>query len=185
MPTQTALLLIDVQVGLTSGAAPVYGASEVLARIAELRARARAAGAPVLYMQDKDVGGVGSLAWQIDPAVAPADGELVLRKAWADSFYQTALHDELRARGVVHLVIAGLKSDACVFMTSTRAVALGYDVTLAADAHSTTDNDVIGAAQASAYINDLLYGFGAEDGFGQGQHCITVRPAAEIAFGAR
>ncbi|MFN8569775.1 MAG: isochorismatase family protein [Kouleothrix sp.] len=185
MPTKTALLLIDVQVGLTSGATPVYGAAGVLARIAGLIAPARAAGVPVVYVQDNDVGGVGSAEWQIDPAVAPGPGELTIQKAWADSFYETQLHDALTARGVQRLVIAGMKSDVCVFMTSTRAVALGYDVALAADAHSTTDDRTLTAPQATAYINDLLDGFGAQDGFGNGQHSITVVPAAEVAFAGR
>lgn len=186
MSTETALLLIDVQVGLLVGATPVYAAEAVLARIAALAERARAHGTPVVYVQDKDVGtGVGSPGWQIHPAVAPAPGDLVLRKAWSDSFYETELQQELAARGVGRLVIAGLKTDACVFMTSTRAIALGYDVTLASDAHSTTDDRTITAPQAVAYVNDLLDGFGAQDGFGQGRHYITTAPSAEIAFAER
>jgi nicotinamidase-related amidase len=182
MRTTTALLVIDVQVGLIEGAVPVYQADAVLERIAGLIAAARAAGVPVIYAQDKDVGGVGTPEWQIHPAVAPAAGDLVVRKAWSDSFHETELGDELRARGVTHLVVAGLKTDFCVTMSSFRAIALGYDVTLAADGHSTTDNDILTAAQTIAYHNDLLYGFGAEDGFGDGKRWITVKPSAEIIF---
>ena len=53
---------------------------------------------------------------------------------------------------------------------------------LAADAHTTTDNRVLTAAQTIAYHNDLLDGFGAEDGFGDGNRWITVTPSSEIAF---
>jgi hypothetical protein len=67
-------------------------------------------------------------------------------------------------------------------MTSFRAIALGYDVQLAADAHSTTGDRVLSAAQIIAYHNDLLWGFGSEDGFGRGQHVIEVRQSAEIRF---
>jgi nicotinamidase-related amidase len=154
----------------------------VLARIAGLIDRARVAGTPVIYAQDKDVGGVGTPEWQIHPAVAPAAGELVVRKAWSDSFHETELGDELAARGITQLVVAGMKTDVCVTMTSFRAVALGYDVTLAADAHTTTDGDILTAAQTIAYHNELLDGFGAEDGFGDGKRWITVKPAAEIMF---
>lgn len=80
MPTETALLLIDVQIGLLAGDRPVYQAAAVLARIAALAARARAP--PVLYAQDKDVPDeVSSPGWQIHPDVAPAPGDLVVRKA--------------------------------------------------------------------------------------------------------
>jgi nicotinamidase-related amidase len=182
MNTNMALLVIDVQVGLIEGAEPVYQADPVLGRIAELIEKARAAGLPVVYAQVKDVGGVGTPEWQIHPAVAPAANDLVIRKAWSDSFRETALHQELEARGITHLVVMGMKTDFCVDMTSRRAVALGYDVTLVSDGHTTTDNRVLTAAQTIAYHNDLLYEFGADDGFGDGKHWITVRPSSEIAF---
>ena len=182
MSTTTALLVIDVQVGLIAGKNPVYQADIILERIAGLIAGARKAGTPVIYVQDKDVGGVGTPDWQIHPAIAPRPAELAVRKAWSDSFYETTLGVELQARGVSQLVIVGMKTDVCVTMTSLRAVALGYDVTLAADAHTTTDNRVLTAAQTIAYHNDLLWDFGAEDGFGAGQHWITVKPSSEISF---
>lgn len=184
MSSTTALLVIDVQVGLVEGSEPVYQAEAVLAHIAGLIARARAAGTPVVYVQDKDVGGVGTPEWQIHPAVAPNDGELAVRKAWGDSFYETDLHAELQARGIAKLVICGMKTNFCVDATSRRAVALGYDVVLAADAHTTTDNRVLSAAQTIAYHNDLLWGFGEEDGFGCGKHAIAVAPSSEITFSA-
>ena len=65
MSTTTALLVIDVQVGLIAGENPVYQADTILERIAGLIAAARAAGTPVIYVQDKDVGGVGTPEWQI------------------------------------------------------------------------------------------------------------------------
>lgn len=182
MNALTALLVIDVQVGLIVGDNPVYQADTILERIASLIGQARAAGTPVIYVQDKDVGGVGTPDWQIHPAVAPAPGELAIGKAWADSFYETTLVEDLQARGISHLVIAGMKTDYCVTMTSLRAVALGYDVTLVADAHTTTNGNMLTAAQTIAYHNDFLWGFGAEDGFGAGKHWVTVKPSSEVSF---
>lgn len=182
MNTATALLVIDVQVGLIEGANPVYQAGTILERIARLIAAARAAGTPVIYVQDKDVGGVGTPEWQVHPTVAPLPNELAVHKAWSDSFYETALADELQSRGITKLVIVGMKTDHCVTMTSLRAVALGYDVTLVADAHTTTDGDLLTAAQTIAYHNDFLWGFGAEDGFGAGKHWVTITPSSEIEF---
>ena len=74
MSTTTALLVIDVQVGLIAGPNPVYQADAIFERIAGLIAAARTAGTPVIYVQDKDVGGVGTPEWQIHPAVAPCAG---------------------------------------------------------------------------------------------------------------
>src|SRR5690242_3826024 len=110
MSTTTALLVIDVQVGLIEENNPVYQAGAILERIAGLIAQARAAGTPVIYVQDKDVGGVGTPAWQVHPAVAPLPSELAIRKAWSDSFYETTLEAELQARGITQLVIVGMKT---------------------------------------------------------------------------
>jgi nicotinamidase-related amidase len=180
MSNHTALLVVDVQVGLIEK--PVYAAAAVLERIAGLIGRAHAAGAPVVYVQDKDVGGVGSREWQIHPAVAPQAGDLVIRKAWSDSFHETELRAELEARGVDHLVIGGMQTEACVDTTCRRAVALGYGVTLAADAHTTVDNQILPAPKSIEYHNAHLEGFGQEDGFGEGKRWIEVKPSAEIAF---
>src|SRR4051794_28771813 len=122
MSTTTALLVIDVQVGLIEGPDPVFQADTILERIAGLIAAARASGTPVIYVQDKDVGGVGTPDWQVHPAVAPLPTEPAIRKAWSDSFYETTLGDELQARAISKLVIVGMKSDYCVTMTSLRAV---------------------------------------------------------------
>src|SRR6266536_3971185 len=110
MTINTALLVIDVQVGLIEGENPVYQADTILERIAGLIAAARGAGTPVIYVQDKDVGGVGTPEWQIHPTVAPAPDELAIRKAWSDSFYETTLGAELGARGISQIVIVGMKT---------------------------------------------------------------------------
>lgn len=77
----TALLIIDVQLALVSGA---FREREVLSTIADLARRARAAGAPVIYMQHchdrfrpmmKSEDG-----WQIHPVVVPAASDIVVEK---------------------------------------------------------------------------------------------------------
>jgi nicotinamidase-related amidase len=180
MTQSTALLVIDVQVDLIGGDTPVYDGPAVVARIHQLIERARQAGAPVIFVQDKDVAPPDSPGWQLHPGLGARDDEPRIRKAYADSFYHTELREELERRGVRRLVICGCATDACVDMTSRRAVALGYDVALAADAHTTRDNPFMAAAQSIAYYNRILDGFGAEDGFGAGEHEILVTPGDEI-----
>ena len=48
-------------------------------------------------------------------------------------FEQTALEAELRARGVMHLVVAGLALDFCVAFTALDARRLGFEVYLVKD----------------------------------------------------
>lgn len=174
---KTALLVIDTQVALLDGA---YRDAEVTEAIQGLLARARAAGAAVIYMQhDGDPGErlePGAPGWLIHPELAPRDGEAVLRKRASDSFYRTPLQAELEARGITSLVVTGLRTERCVDTTCRQAVSRGYDVTLATDAHTTKDTDVLPAEQIVAHTNDNL------DDFGNDEHVVMVKRSADIAF---
>ncbi len=44
--------------------------------------------------------------------------------------------------GVNHLVVVGARTEYCVDTTCRRAVTLGFDVTLAADGHTTGDGAI-------------------------------------------
>jgi nicotinamidase-related amidase len=65
--------------------------------------------------------------WEIHPSIKPAGGESVVRKRESDSFFETALQEELKKRGITHLVIAGGMTEYCVDTTCRRATSLGYD----------------------------------------------------------
>jgi len=176
--TQTALLVIDAQVGLLGEA---YRRDDVVARIADLIAKARIADAPIIYVQhDSDEAGdllqIGSPGWQIHPALRPQEADLVVHKRASDAFYQTPLQQELDARQVARLIVAGMKTEMCVDTTSRRAVSLGYDVTLATDAHTTTDTATLPAARMIAYHNEILDDFGTDD------HVVTAKEARAIAL---
>ncbi|MEO7001402.1 MAG: cysteine hydrolase family protein, partial [Ktedonobacterales bacterium] len=146
---ETALLVIDAQLGLLGEEYP--NEKVVLDNIGELLERARTAGAPVIYMQHD--GGPGhplepeTQYWPINPLVGAREGELVLHKRASDSFYETPLRQELDALGIQRLVVTGAQTEFCVDTTCRRASSEGYDVTLAADAHSTGDSNGLSAQQ--------------------------------------
>lgn len=172
----TALLVVDVQVGQIER--PVFRGGEVLARVGGLLERARAAGVPVVYVrhEEGELFAPGSRGWEIHPSVAPAGGEPVVGKRSADAFHGTELQAVLSSLGVRQLVVAGCRTEYCIDSTCRRATALGFDVTLASDAHTTTDNGVLAAAQIIAHHNATL------DDFGDERHGVTVRPSEEITF---
>jgi nicotinamidase-related amidase len=173
----TALLVIDAQTGLLERA---HRRDETIAAINDLISRARAANAPVVYVQhdggDEDRAWVGTDAWQIHPAILPRRDELLIRKPASDSFYGTRLRSELERIGIGRLVVAGLRTEMCIDTTCRVATSSGFDVELAADAHTTRDGDHLSAAQIVAHHNETL------DDFGNDEHVVVVRPAAEIAF---
>jgi nicotinamidase-related amidase len=177
--SRKALLIIDVQVGLVE-LTPAEVQSRVLPRIGTLVAKARASGTPVIYIQhDGSKGHVlepGTRGWDIHPSVKPSADEPIIRKRESDSFYETLLEEELKKRGITHLIIAGGMTEYCVDTTCRRATSLGYDVTLASDAHLTRDNGVLSAATIIAHHNLVL------DDFGAGDHVTTVKPVDKIVF---
>jgi nicotinamidase-related amidase len=178
MNMDTALLVVDVQVGQVER--PVFQATEVLARIERLINRARASAVPVIYVQhdgkEGELFAVGSHSWQIYPSIAPSDGELIIHKRASDAFYETPLQRELDARRIRKLVVVGCRTEYCIDTTCRRATTLGYDVTLVSDAHTTTDNDVLRAAQIIAHHNMTL------DDFGNDNHAIAANTTNEITF---
>jgi nicotinamidase-related amidase len=181
MSKDTALLVIDVQVGVVDWAGLGKQGEEVLSNINNLLSHARACGVPVIYIQhDSGSGGrleAGTNAWHIHPSIAPAEGELVIGKRASDSFHETALKRELDQRGIKHLVVTGCRTQYCVDTTCRAATSHGYNVTLAADAHMTMSNEILTGTQIIAHHNETL------EEFGNDNHLIRVKPSSEIKFG--
>ena len=70
-------------------------------------------------------------------ALAPRDGEIVVRKHWYDAFAGTPLDGALRARGVSSLILTGTMTDICVLATVIGAFNREYRITVVEDAVAT------------------------------------------------
>ncbi|MEX3777638.1 cysteine hydrolase family protein [Pseudomonas sp. MYb118] len=175
----SALLIIDVQQALCAGEYECFEIARVIDTINDLSARARKAGVPVVVVQHEEQDGPfkhGADGWQLAAGlnVAPGDGHV--HKTTGDSFYQTPLQKLLPIQDFERLVICGLQTDYCVNATVRQALKLGYDVVLAADAHSTVDNGNLTAEDIIAEHNkDLAHLTGSVAR-------IDVVPAAGIVF---
>jgi nicotinamidase-related amidase len=174
---KTALLIIDAQVGIIEGPiGPVWNKEKLLTTIEATLKLARESSIPVIYIQDIDVAEPGSTEVSIHPKIAPLETEKVIQKKATNAFFDTELKAELDRLGVEHLVVAGCKTEYCVDTTCRSAISLGYDVTLVADAHSTTDNKVLVAQQIIDHHNCNLHGLDNLN------HFILVRPSDESVF---
>ncbi|KAA0972949.1 cysteine hydrolase family protein [Pseudomonas sp. ANT_H12B] len=144
----TALLIIDVQQALCTGQDECFEIKRVIPNINYLSAKAREAGIPVILIQHEEKGDMlqhGSEGWQLAESLKTSPQDLRVRKTNRDSFYQTHLQAQLQDLGIDCLIICGLQTDYCVNATVRQALKLGYDVVLAADAHSTVDNGNLAA----------------------------------------
>jgi nicotinamidase-related amidase len=155
----TALLIIDVQRALCAGEYECFDIKRVIDTINELSAKARKANIPVILIQHEEEGDLlqfNSEGWQLAEGLVTSDEDLRVRKTTGDSFYQTNLRALLQKRDVDRLIICGLQTDYCVNATVHQAHTLGYDVVLAADAHSTVDNGNMAAEDIIAEHNKDL-----------------------------
>ena len=155
----TALLVIDVQQGLCEGDGAAFAAAETIDRINTLADRARAAGAPVIFVQHESTNGYlvhGTPEWQLADGLQAEPADLRLRKTAADAFHRTELEATLRRLGVARVAICGMHTEFCIDTTTRRALALGFPVLLAADAHTTVANGVLDAKQIVRHHNATL-----------------------------
>ncbi|MFC0190053.1 cysteine hydrolase family protein [Fictibacillus aquaticus] len=160
---KTALLIIDVQRGMFLEENPVFKAEELLGNLKQLLESARKSQVQVVFIQHNAPAGKtlepGTEAWEIHPDITPASTELIIEKTTPDSFYQTHLYEELMKRSIEHVVLAGIQSEVCVDTTCRRAFSMGFDVTLATDAHSTWNSAGLSAQQIIDHHNQVLRWF--------------------------
>ncbi len=160
MPADTALLILDAQLNMFDAA--LFDGAVLLERLRTLIGGG--AGDP-----DEP----GTVGWALHPALPIEPADLVIEKRVPDAFDGTSLEQELAARDIRALVIAGMQTELCIDATCRRAAALGYDVTLVADGHSTFDGSSLSAADIIARQNAQL---GA---------LATLQQARDVMFGTR
>jgi nicotinamidase-related amidase len=148
--TATALLVIDVQVGVVGAA---YQREAVIANIQSLLTAARVAGTPVVWVQHSDDQlAINSPGWQYVPELVRLESEPLVHKLYGDSFEGTNLEEVLANAKIGHLVVVGAQTDACIRSTIHGAFTRGYDVTLVSDAHTTEDMSEWGAPPPDVII---------------------------------
>lgn len=177
---KSALLVIDVQIGIARNASIHAGWPGILSNIASLVACSHAAGLPAIIVQHDGGPGhplePGTDGWALCPELGIADSDPLVRKTACDAFFGTSLESILRGRGVQHLIVAGCMTEYCVDTTVRRATSLGFDVILAGDAHGTFNSPSLRAEQIIEHHNNLL------DGFAAGGASVAVKPSSAIAF---
>ena len=139
MTAQTALILIDVQLGLDDARLGARSNPAAEQNMARLLHEWRRQGRPIFHIQHMSTEPNSPLRPElpgnaIKPEVAPLPSEPVIQKQVNCAFIGTDLQERLNAQGIQSLLFAGLTTEHCVSTSARLASDLGYEVFVAADA---------------------------------------------------
>lgn len=159
-PATTALLLMDLQNGIV---AQHPDADAFLAGLARARDAARAAGLTIGYVRvaltaeeaaavpatsrfaESAASGrldADSPTTQIDDRIAPAPGDIVVRKRRVGALGTTDLHEQLTARGIDTLVLSGIATSGVILSTVRDAADRDYRLIVLTDGSFDRDPEV-------------------------------------------
>jgi nicotinamidase-related amidase len=150
LDSNAALVLIDLQAGITAMPVQPHPVEQLLERASRLAGAFRAAQLPVVHVRvsfSADFGDVPPGRVQQAPGAPPSPGwdELdgrvareasdlhVTKRGWG-AFYGTELELQLRRRGVTQVFIAGIATTLGVESTARAAHERGYNVVVIEDA---------------------------------------------------
>jgi nicotinamidase-related amidase/rhodanese-related sulfurtransferase len=159
-----ALLVIDMQLGVFmrkeyDGMA-IYQEEQLLQNVAGLIEKARNSGVAVIFIQhmyqDFPLMDKGQPLWNVHPAISPEEKDVIIEKNHADAFYDSALEEILKQKGIGTLVITGIQTAYCVDSTCRSAYSKGYNCILVSDGHSTLDSEILPAEKIIAHHNEVL-----------------------------
>jgi nicotinamidase-related amidase len=144
MGPETALLVIDIQnFYFEKGSLPLTGSVEAARQARRVLDAFRAKKLPVIHVRHASKtttfvdGEPTDPQYRIYPDIAPAAGEPVITKHYANSFRETPLLEQLKQRHITALVIVGMQTHMCVEAAARAATDLGFDVTVVAEACAT------------------------------------------------
>jgi nicotinamidase-related amidase len=150
-PETTALVLIDLQQGITTGATVPHAAADVVARAVRLARRFRERGALVVLVRvdpgpnaglfpspiadaPRRLGAVSAEWSTILPELGPEPGDAVVTKHQPNAFFATDLEVHLRRRSIRTIVLGGIATNAGVESTARAAYERGYEQVFVEDA---------------------------------------------------
>jgi nicotinamidase-related amidase len=158
----TALVVIDLQKGITAQPTQPYPAPEVVRNAARLVQEFRNNRMPVFLVHvvttpetrlkvssDESFARSGSIPpdWsEFVPEIAPVPSDIVITKKQWGAFYGTDLELQLRRRGMDTIVLCGISTDYGVESTARFAYEYGFQQVFAEDAMSSRSAEQHNAA---------------------------------------
>lgn len=144
-----ALLVIDVQNDyFPGGAYPQWHAEAVLERIEKVIKKAKEKHIPIILVQhtsgssDKKASffNEGTIGVQIHPRIVQAVSKpIIIKKSFADSFYETNLEEILANLNASELFICGMMTQNCITHTALSQAADKYTIKIIPDCCTSVD----------------------------------------------
>jgi nicotinamidase-related amidase len=166
----TALLIMDIQAGTV---ARVSDSASLLKTLGQAITAARSAKIPVIYVvvgfrkgipeitaatTNKSFSAIKGAGWpgieepiQVDPAVAPQAGEMVVTKRRVSAFAGSDLEVILRGHKIEHLVLTGIATSGVVLSTVREAADKDYKLTVLSDGCADLDPEVHGVLVSKVF----------------------------------
>ena len=160
LPSNMALLVIDVQAGFDDPAWGPRNNPDMERQVRALLAAWRATPLPVIhiYHDSPDASGRlrrGTPGNAAKPEARPEQGEPIYRKSVNSAFIGTTLAADLRASRVTALAIVGLTTNHCVSTTARMAANLGFETVVVADATAAFDRAALdGSIRPAAEVHE-------------------------------
>jgi nicotinamidase-related amidase len=145
---ESVLLIVDMinDFSFSDGDKLFERTEPILENVAGLRQKAKASGAPVIYVNDnfgkwqenfkeqiKYVMDTSEKGAEVAKSLLPDDEDYHVLKPQRSGFYQTPLELLLSSMKVKRVLIAGITTDMCVLFTAHDAYMRGYEVSVPAD----------------------------------------------------
>jgi nicotinamidase-related amidase len=166
----TALLIMDIQAGTV---ARVSDSASLLKTLGQAITAARSAKIPVIYVvvgfrkgipeitaatTNKSFSAIKGAGWpgieepiQVDPAVAPQAGDMVVTKRRVSAFAGSDLEVILRGHKIEHLVLTGIATSGVVLSTVREAADKDYKLTVLSDGCADLDPEVHGVLVSKVF----------------------------------
>ena len=133
----------------------------VIKRINSITTHARILQWPVIFIQHEESQGnwqYGRTGWALLPELRVEPTDFRIRKTTPNSFLNTGLDEILKKYQIENLIISGYATEYCVDSTVRAAAALGYEIQIVSDGHTTHDKSHASAEFIRNHHNESLSG---------------------------
>ena len=156
---KSAILIIDLQVGLFDEPGKPFNYDSVISKINALTAIARRNDIPVIFIQHETKEGVlryKAPGWELVSDLELDAKDYYIRKTTPNSFLRTNLKKVLEKENVKNIIVCGYATEFCVDSTVRAAAALGYQIQIVSDGHTTHNKEHASADFIIIHHNETL-----------------------------